>query len=76
MTPKMLNVGSLIKVSLNGQTHSCKIVQVRHGKIEVEYVNCPNKPAFWLDESDPNIVKNKVQFAKRVPGIILEHTRK
>ena len=36
-----------------------KIVQARHGKIEVEYVNCPSSPAFWLDESDPNIVKAK-----------------
>ena len=59
MTSNMLNVGSLIKVKSNGLTRSCKTVQARHGKIEVEYVNCPSKLAFWLDESDLNTVKHE-----------------
>ena len=55
----MFNVGSLIIISRNGLTQSCKIVQSIRGEIEVEYVNCPDKPAFWLDESSPIIVTPK-----------------
>ena len=59
MTPNIFNVGILIKVNSNMLTHYCKIPQARHGKIEVEYVNCPSKQDFWLDESNPNISKHK-----------------
>ena len=66
MTLNMLNLGNSIKVSSNRQTHSCKIVQVRHCKIEVEYVNCPKKTAFLLDDSDQNIVTRFLRCDPRV----------
>ena len=55
----MFNVGSLVKININGLIKSCKNVQSGQGKIEVEYVSCPNKPTFWLDESNPNIITPK-----------------
>ena len=55
----MFNVGNLFKVNSNGLTHFCKKLQARHSKIEIEFVNCPSKQAFWLDESNPNNVNPK-----------------
>ena len=55
----MFNVGSAIKINTNGFTQSCKIVQARQGKIKVEYVNCPNKPDFLLNELSPSIITPK-----------------
>ena len=55
----MFNVGSAIKINTNGFTQSYKIVPARQSKIEVEYVNYPNKPAFLLNELNPNIIKPK-----------------
>ena len=43
-------------MNINGLTQSCKIVQTGQDKIEVEYENCPNKSAFWLDDSNPNTI--------------------
>ena len=48
----MFNVGSVTKINTDGLTQSCKNVQGKQAKFEVEYVNCPNKPAFlvrWIE---------------------------
>ena len=71
----MLYVVSLIKLNLNGLTQSCKIVQIRQGKIEVQYANCTKKYAFWLDESNPNI-NSEIHAEKCVPSTTHEYAKK
>ena len=70
----MFNVESLIKVDANGLIHFCKTVQARHGKIEVGYVNCQSKPAFWLHETNPSIVKPNYLWksGSQVPSMSIE----
>ena len=76
MTSNMFNTGSIIEVNSNELTHSCKLEQTKHGKIEVEYVNCQSKPAFWFDESNPKHCSTKVHAEKWVPNTIHEHATK